>query len=681
MQESGGWQSPVSSLPIPMIETLLIANRGEIAGRIIRTCRRLGIRTVAVYSDADAGARHVRLADEAVHIGPSPAPDSYLSIARILAAAQRSGADAIHPGFGFLAENADFARACAAAGLIFIGPTPEAIEAMGNKQGAKTLVAEAGVPVLPGYHGNDQTDDALQQAAGQIGFPLMVKAAAGGGGKGMRLVRRPAQLAEALAAARREAQQAFGSADLILERALDRPRHIEFQVMGDCQGNLIHLGERECSIQRRHQKVIEEAPSPALTPELRTRMGEAAVRAARAVHYTNAGTVEFLLDTDGSFYFLEMNTRLQVEHPVTEMVTGIDLVAWQICLAEGAPLPLEQEQVTLRGHAIEARLYAENPANDFLPVTGRVLLWREPATGAGLRGAGLRVESGIQTGDDISIYYDPMLAKLIAYGDDRRTAVRRLIYALEHTTLLGLTSNLAFLRDVLRHPDFLAGNLSTGFIDEHLAGWRSSPAALSLALMAVTVIQFTQHPQSGTSTGYWRNNPNGPLLYRYHLPGQEEPIEVALEPQKTVNNFVIGLPDGRYTLILHEQNGHDLTLSVEGYRQRVVTVVSPDNTWWVQTRTGVVTLQTLPLLPEPVPVAGAGGSLRAPMPGVVLDVLVKVGQSVRQGQALMKLEAMKMEHTIRTTADGVVEAIYFKPGDRVEADAQLLQIRAQESSP
>jgi geranyl-CoA carboxylase alpha subunit len=650
-----------------MIHTLLIANRGEIACRIIRACRRLGIRAVAVYADADAGARHVRLADEAIHIGPSPAAESYLAIERILDAARRSQADAIHPGFGFLAENAEFARACATAGFIFIGPGPEAIEAMGNKRAAKMVVSAAGVPVIPGYHGTDQRDDALQQAAGQIGFPLMVKAAAGGGGKGMRLVHAPDELLAALAAARREAQQAFGSADLLLERALIRPRHIEFQVVGDQHGNLIHLGERECSIQRRHQKVIEEAPAPGLSPTLRARMGEAAVRAARAVHYTNAGTVEFLLDENGDFYFLEMNTRLQVEHPVTEMVTGIDLVAWQIRLAEGAPLPLSQE-VALRGHAIEARLYAENPANDFLPATGPVLLWREPT------GDGLRVESGVQTGDDVSIYYDPMLAKIIAHGPDRPTAVRRLIYALETATLLGLSNNLTFLRDALRHPAFLAGDLSTRFIEERMAGWQPPAGDHNLALIAATLAQFARHPRPPIHGGYWRNNPNRPLLYRYALSGPDEPVEVTLAPQKTAGDFIVTGPDGRYAVTLHEQSEHDLVLSVAGHRQRVVTAVAPDHTWWVQTRAGVVTLQALPLLPAPTPVAGAGGSLRAPMPGAVLAVLVEVGQRVRQGQALMKLEAMKMEHTIRTMADGVVEAIYYTAGDTVEADAHLLQI-------
>ena len=370
-----------------MIDTILIANRGEIACRIIRTCRRLGIRAVAIYSEADRNARHVALADEAVFIGPAPAPESYLSIPALLDAAQRAGVDAVHPGVGFLAENAAFATACADAGLTFIGPSPAAIGAMGNKTAARGIVAAAGVPIVPGYGGPDQSDARLAAEAERIGWPVMVKAAAGGGGKGMRLVTRPEDLADALASARREARQAFGSDELLLERAIARPRHIEFQVFGDSHGNLIHLGERECSVQRRHQKIIEESPSVALTPALRTEMGEAAVRAAQTVSYTNAGTVEFLLAPDGAFYFLEMNTRLQVEHPVTELVTGLDLVEWQIRVAEGEALPLRQDEVVTQGHAVEARLYAENPANDFLPVTGRVALWRPPLTHSEERGA------------------------------------------------------------------------------------------------------------------------------------------------------------------------------------------------------------------------------------------------------------------------------------------------------
>ena len=659
-----------------MINTILIANRGEVACRIISTCRRLGLGTVAVYSDADAGARHVRLADEAIHIGPSPAVESYLNVKAILAAARRAGAGAIHPGYGFLAENADFARACADAGLIFIGPAPVSIEAMGNKRAARDVAAAAGIPIIPGISGVEQPDIHLQQAVERIGLPLLVKAAAGGGGKGMRLVREADELAEALAEARREAGQAFGSDELMLERALANARHVEIQVLGDRYGNLIYLGERECSIQRRHQKIIEEAPAPALTPQLRQQMGEAAVALARAVNYHNAGTVEFLLAESGQFYFLEMNTRLQVEHPVTEMVTGVDLVEWQIRIAEGEMLPLTQESVMLNGHAIEARLYAENPANDFLPVTGPILLWQEPV------GEGVRSESGIQTGDEVGIYYDPMLAKIIAHGPDRQTALRRLQRALATTVLLGITNNVAFLQDVLGHPAFGAGELDTDSVARHFSGWRPAAGDTSLALIAAALVQWQDEPQPATNRGYWRNNPNRRPRYRFAVADAAGPVEVTLRPlAPEANSYEVEIslkPETIYAVRLHGREGHDLALAVDGRRQRLTVVAASGaadkRPWWVQTRTGVVRLQSLPLLPEPQAAAATAGSLRAPMPGAVLAVLVEVGQRVSKGQALMKLEAMKMEHTIRTAADGVVEAIYFAAGDMVEADAQLIRI-------
>jgi len=505
-----------------MISLILIANRGEIACRIIKSCRRLGIGTVAVYSDVDVGARHVALADTAVSLGSAPATDSYLNIAAIIEAARQTGADAVHPGYGFLAENADFARACADAGLIFIGPTPEAMAAMGNKRAARELVAAAGVPVLPGYDRAEQENAHFHAAAAEIGYPVMVKAAAGGGGKGMRLVAGPDELDEALAAARRESQQAFGSDELLLEKALIRPRHVEVQVFGDRQGQIIHLGERECSIQRRHQKVIEEAPAPNLSADLRQKLGETAVLAAQTINYTNAGTVEFLLDADDNFYFLEMNTRLQVEHPVTELVTGLDLVAWQIKVAEGEPLPLTQAEITLSGHAIEARLYAENPANDFLPVTGQVALWQPPT------GEGVRVDHGLQTGDEVSIYYDPLLAKIIAHGPDRKTAVRRLRRALNQSALLGLTTNLPFLRQVAGHAAFWAGELHTGFLADHFPHWQPAKGDSLIPLLAAAVHRFTRSPQMATNRGYWRNNPNVPQRYPFRIADKE--VEVGIVP-------------------------------------------------------------------------------------------------------------------------------------------------------
>ena len=651
-----------------MITAILIANRGEIACRIMRTCRSLGIRAIAVYSEADAQARHVQLADEAVYIGAAPANDSYLASDKIIAAALQVAADAIHPGFGFLAENAAFAQACADAGLIFIGPTPAAMAAMGNKRTAKELVEAVGVPTIPGYGGADQSDERLRQEAAHIGYPLMVKAAAGGGGKGMRLVTEAAHLDAALVSARHEALQAFGADELILERAILVPRHVEIQIVGDERGNIIHLGERECSIQRRHQKVLEETPSPALTAVLRQEMGETAVSAAKAVNYTNVGTVEFLLDETGDFYFLEMNTRLQVEHPVTEMVTGIDLVAWQIAIAEGKPLPLTQAQVALNGHAIEARIYAENPANDFLPVTGDILLWQEP------EGEGIRVESGLLAQDTVSIHYDPMLAKIVAWGDDRETAVRRLLRALQTSTLFGLTTNIPFLQEILRHPAFQSGNLSTHFIAQHLPNWQPPSGNLDTALIAASLAQFQQHPQLATNSGYWRNNPNNPLIYRYLV--NQEQIEVQLTPSRhQPHTFTATIQNGtpftihHSSLIIH----HSLSFSRNTHRQTVPILLTATHAW-VQTGSGTVALELVPRLPEPQPSAASSGSLRAPMPGSVLAVLVAVGERVSEGQPLMKLEAMKMEHTIKTAVAGVVEAIYFEAGDTVEADAQLLQI-------
>ena len=467
---------------------ILIANRGEIACRVMRTAKALGYRTAAVFSDADADALHVRHADEAVRIGLPPVQDSYLNIEAILSAAKVADADAIHPGYGLLSENAAFAKGCAQAGLVFIGPPAAAIDAMGNKARAKTLMEAAGVTCVPGYRGSDQSDEKLTAEAGRIGYPLMVKAAAGGGGRGMRLVTAPEELGNALARARSEAARAFGSDELIVERAIADARHVEIQVFADQHGNVIHLGERDCSIQRRHQKVIEEAPSPVVSAELRARMGEAAIAAARAVSYVNAGTVEFLLDPVGKFYFLEMNTRLQVEHPVTEAVTGLDLVEWQLRVAAGERLPLQQHQIAFNGHAIEARLYAEDPYENFLPQSGTLVDWR-PASRAGVR-----IDHGVVAGQTVTPFYDPMLGKVIAHGATRDEARRRLILALEDTVALGLTTNRTFLAAVLRHPAFIAGEATTGFIDQHFcansdAMRRPWPDLRTLALAAVLLFE------------------------------------------------------------------------------------------------------------------------------------------------------------------------------------------------
>lgn len=470
-----------------MLRSILIANRGEIAVRIIRTCREMGIRTIALYSDADADALHVYLADEAIPLGPAPAAESYLNFSKILAAAQESGADAIHPGYGFLSENADFAQAVADAGLRFIGPPVSAMRVMGSKTDARAAMEQVGVPVVPGYQAGQALGDLLGAAA-EIGYPVLVKAAAGGGGKGMRIVAGPEVLPEAVESARREAQAAFGDDRLFLEKYIPAPRHVEFQIFGDSHGNLIHLGERECSIQRRHQKIVEETPSPALHPELRARMGRAAVMAARAVDYTGAGTVEFLLDQNENFYFLEMNTRLQVEHPITELVTGLDLVRWQIRVADGARLPLRQEEVRFQGHAIECRIYAEDSANGFLPAIGTILRLHEPS------GPGIRVDSGVRAGDEISRFYDPLIAKVSVHAENRAAAVNRMDRALRELVILGdLLTNAAFLRDVMAHPVFQAGETDTGFIDEHFSDWQpfGSPAPHA-ALIAAALAQMPQ---------------------------------------------------------------------------------------------------------------------------------------------------------------------------------------------
>ncbi|WP_420628285.1 acetyl-CoA carboxylase biotin carboxylase subunit [Candidatus Leptofilum sp.] len=649
-----------------MIRSILIANRGEIAYRIVRSCQRLGIRTVAVYSAADVGAKHVKVADTAVSIGPPPATQSYLNQNAILDAARQTGVDAIHPGYGFLAENAAFARACSDAGFIFIGPNAEAIELMGNKRAAKKLMAQAGVPLLPGYAGEDQADGRFQTEAQKIGLPVMVKAAAGGGGKGMRFVFELDELPEALATCRREAKQAFGSDELLLEALVFQPRHVEIQVFGDQQGNIIHLGERDCSIQRRHQKVIEEAPSPALTPELRAQMGETAVAAARAVNYDNAGTVEFLLDHQGNYYFLEMNTRLQVEHPVTEMVTGQDLVAWQIAVAAGAPLPLAQDEISLNGHAIEARLYAENPANDFLPVTGPVLLWQSPA------GEGVRVDDGIQTGDDISVHYDPMLAKIIVHGPDRETAVQRLDRALQTAVLLGFTHNLPYLQAIVQQPEFASGQYNTHFLADKLANWQPPASNLALGLIGAALAQFFGWPQHPQSSGYWRNNPNGPI--RSQFLADDETITVLLEPLRfQTKQFDIIIQGEQFAVACAPQVGPDWTMVVNGRSHKLI-IVQNEADFWVQTDAGAVCVTVLPRLSRKTAVSATAGSLRAPMPGSVLAVMVKPGQTVAEGDPLLKLEAMKMEHTIRAPAAGRVAEIFYAPGDTVPADAQLLRL-------
>jgi len=645
---------------------ILIANRGEIACRVIRTGRDKGYRTVAVYSEADAGAPHVALADQAVCIGPAPVGQSYLDIGAITAAIATSGADAVHPGYGFLAENADFARACAEAGAAFIGPPAEAIELMGNKRLAKLRMEHAHVPCVPGYSGEDQDDATLIKEAQAIGFPIMVKAAAGGGGRGMRLVEAGDDLAAAIASARSEAENTFGSGELILEKAVIEPRHVEIQVFADRHGHCIHLGERDCSVQRRHQKVVEEAPSPAVDADLRQAMGEAAVHAAKAIHYVSAGTVEFLLGADGSFYFLEMNTRLQVEHPVTELVTGQDLVAWQLDVAQGHPLPLSQDDVSLHGHAIEVRLYAEDPANGFLPQTGRIAAWR-PSEIA-------RTDAGIATGQDVTPYYDPMLAKVITHGADRAEACRRLVRALEDTVLLGLPNNKDFLIDVLRHPAFAAGETTTAFIPEHFpdsALAAPDPEPRSLALAAVLLYRHSAHGRQG-----WRS-----------AAPAESVIDLRLGEDRHMVRVTAGA-DGHYEVRLGEdeaqalqivaQNGTDVRFVHAGLQDRAAHAFDGDT---LHLDLGGRALMVYEFTPEMAAAqeADGDGTLLAPMAGRVIAVRTETGASVARGEILVVLEAMKMEHELKAGADGTVEEIRVQEGDQVDPRQLLIAIATGEA--
>mgnify|MGYP001183563363 FL=1 len=665
-----------------MFDKILIANRGEIACRIARTCRGLGIRTVAVYSEADADAAHLAACDEAWLLGPAPARESYLNTERILDVARRSGAQAIHPGYGFLSENPDFARACEAAGIAFIGPPAAAIEAMGSKRRAKALLAEAGVPLVPGYHGDDQSEAALLSAAEETGYPLLIKASAGGGGKGMRRVDRAEEFASALAAAKREAASAFGDDSVLLERYLLEPRHIEIQVFADSHGKVVHLHERDCSVQRRHQKVLEEAPAPGLTPALREAMGAAAVRAASAIGYVGAGTVEFIAEPDGRFYFMEMNTRLQVEHPVTEMITGLDLVEWQLRVAAGEQLPRAQNEIPLHGHAFEARLYAEDPHKDFLPSSGRILHLRLPEPELGLR-----IDAGVRAGEQVSVHYDPMLAKLIVHGPDRSAALQRLRRALDALQIVGPATNLSFLRRLAAHPAFAAGGVSTDFIERYrdaLIPARQPVSARMIALAALAEllrlreIAARQAAVSGDpyspwhAADGWRLNATGSHSLGFR--DGDEDFEVSVGFQD--DTYLLDLPEGQ--LQVSGSMGRDGSLhAVLGDQQLRATVVRDRDHLTVLCAAEACTLE----LRDPY---GAGlehgpdsGSLTAPMPGTVIAVHVSEGEHVSEAQPLLVLEAMKMEYTIRAPMNGVVEAVHYRAGDQVAEGVELLKVEAE----
>jgi len=659
-----------------VLESVLVANRGEIACRIIRGVRSFGRRAIAVYSEADAGAPHVTAADAAVLIGPAPVGESYLSIERVIDAAKRSGADAVHPGYGFLAENADFARACGEAGLVFIGPPAEAIELMGNKAAAKRRMVETGVPCVPGYHGGDQSDEALAKAADEIGYPMMVKAAAGGGGRGMRLVNDSDELATALELARAEAKSAFGSDELILEKAIARPRHVEIQVFADEHGGVIHLGERDCSVQRRHQKVIEESPCPVVTPELRAKMGAAAVEAARAIGYRGAGTVEFLLDESGAFYFLEMNTRLQVEHPVTEMVTGLDLVVLQIQVAEGWPLGIEQDQVRLHGHAIEARLYAEDPTRDFMPASGRIELWLDPC------GDGIRVDCGITSGQEVSPFYDPLLAKVIAWGESRETARRRLISALDRSAVFGVATNRDFLIAALSTPRFAAGEATTALIDEEFAEGFTSVARVEDAVVAAALEYELEAEQALRASACvssalvgWSNAGRLVSYYQYDLGG--EVIDLNVSPRGRAH-YEVSAGERTCEVTIEERHGNRARLHLDGRGLETCFLLPREGTIHLAADGRTRRFVNRRMLAPGVDEEAGGGCVLAPMHGLLVELTVAVGDSVEQGQRLAVLEAMKMQHEICAPVEGTVRAVHCQAGRQVGADDLLIEIEAAE---
>ncbi len=655
------------------IRKLLVANRGEIARRIFRSCRDLGIETVAVFSDADAQMPFVREADVAVRIGPPPSAESYLDIAKVLDAAARAGADAVHPGYGFLAENADFADAVEKAGLLFVGPPSAAIRAMGSKREAKALASAAGVPVVPGYDGSRQDPTTLAREAEALGFPVLLKASAGGGGKGMRRVNAPGELPTAIESAKREALGAFGDDTLLIERYVERPRHVEVQIVGDTHGRLIHLYERECSIQRRHQKILEESPSPALDDELRHRMGEAAVKVGQAIGYHSAGTVEFILAPDGSFYFLEVNTRLQVEHPVTEGVTGLDLVRMQLSIAEGRPLELAQEDVPFRGAALEARIYAEDPQAGFLPQSGHVTDWHLPDL------PGVRVDAGVEAGSEIGIHYDPMLAKIITTGTDRSDALRRMRHALRSLSVQGITTNRAFLLRVLDHEAYRAGEIHTHFIERHAAELLEAPLdrrASVLAALAATLFDHARRaatdPVLPTIPSGFRNNPRARQWVRYE--GERDLHVEYLRRPREPHGFDAWIDDATYALRLLSLDGANLSFEVDGMRQRARVVARGDRRF-VHVGGQSVALRVVPRFPERSVEIPAGACI-APMPGTIVEVRVAVGERVEAGRVLLVMEAMKMEHTVTAPHGGTVAELRVGPGDQVDADALLAVVEA-----
>ncbi|MBV2128524.1 acetyl/propionyl/methylcrotonyl-CoA carboxylase subunit alpha [Arsukibacterium indicum] len=661
-----------------MFRKILVANRGEIACRVIDTAHKLGIRCVAVYSEADANARHVRMADEAYLLGPAPSKDSYLRGDKIIDIAKQSGAEAIHPGYGFLSENEDFAKACSDAGVVFIGPPVSAITAMGSKSAAKKIMADAGVPLVPGYHGDDQSDEVLTKESASIGYPQLLKAAYGGGGKGMRVVWKKEEFADALASARREAKAGFGNDKMLVERYLTKPRHIEIQVFCDNHGNAVYLAERDCSIQRRHQKVIEEAPAPNFSAEQRQAMGEAAVKAAKAIDYRGAGTVEFLFDEDGSFYFMEMNTRLQVEHPVTEMITGQDLVKWQLLVAAGEALPLNQDEVQIDGHAIEVRVYAEDPDNDFLPQTGKLTYLRQPEASRYVR-----VDTGVVENDEVSPYYDPMIAKLIVWDESRDRAIARMLRALDDYRIAGVTTNLSFLTSLTEHPAFKAAELDTNFINHHqdklfAPANNENNQALVLAALFIMEQQKTPRPSSTSQSPWqyshgWRLNETPAVLLNLLHNDKAEQLIVREQQQ----HYVIEL-QGQQICCLAELNGDELSATLGDHKTKVrvsryqdtISVFIKHHRYDFIYRTEVT--------PE-LDGSEHAGSLTAPMNGTIVAIMTKAGASVNAGETLVIMEAMKMEYSIKAPKNGVVNEVFYAAGDLVKDGAELVDFSPEEA--
>ncbi|GAA6153946.1 acetyl/propionyl/methylcrotonyl-CoA carboxylase subunit alpha [Pseudoteredinibacter isoporae] len=661
------------------INTILVANRGEIACRVIRTAQSLGYRTVAVYSEADANALHVHMADKAVCIGPAEVGQSYLNMPAILDAVKRSGADAVHPGYGFMSENADFANACSEAGVTFIGPPVKAIDMMGNKRQAKLAMLDAGVPCIPGYSGSDQSDEVMVREANEIGYPVMIKATAGGGGRGMRIAHSEAEMRELISSARSEAENAFGNGEIILEKAIVEPRHIEIQVFADQHGNCVYLGERDCSIQRRHQKVVEEAPSPFVTPELRKAMGEAAVRTAQACDYVGAGTVEFLVDHERNFYFLEMNTRLQVEHPVTELITGTDLVAWQIKVAAGEALPKAQDDIQLRGHAMEVRLYAEDPRQNFLPQTGDVLLWRQA------EGDGLRCDHMLADGQVVSPHYDPMLAKMIAWGENRADATRRLKRMLEDSVLLGVENNRHFLAQVIDHNVFQQGGATTAFLADHFADDPSMQALTAnaddwaLACLILAEHNSQQHRQGAHWSSFKHHSGN------FKLRHAEEVTEVTLRCNVHVQQLggdIILQPPGQGATTVNNLQllklEHNRALyQRDGVQQSCWYTISNENLY-LSTERGDLHFEDVSRLPALGADQAGSGQIKAVMDGAIVEVKASAGDEVKKGDVILIMEAMKMEHPLKADVDGVISNINVQAGDQVKSKQLLAEVQTND---